>query len=316
MDLLGNAIESIRLGVEDYETGSHPRLMAAVRNIHAGILLLYKEALRRLSPSESDEVLVKSKIVPSLDENGDVVFIGKGAKTADTQQIRERFEGLGISTDWKRFEVIASARNDVEHYYPKLNQQALQGVVSSAFAIIRAFLADELDAEPRELLGESTWQTMLTVAEVYEAEKKVCVDTIELTHWPAEAVKTGLAAITCSDCGSDLLQPGETSSSWSCPVLTCRACGSTLEPDAFIPSAVQAGLAHEMYLSKTDGDEVPYTHCPECGEDAYIIDEQRCALCGESADHTCAICGNTIVPEELDSSPLCGWCAHQAAKDD
>ena len=153
MDLLGNAIESIRLGVEDYQAGSHPRLMAAVRNIHAGILLMYKEALRRLSPSDSNEVLVKAKIVPSLDEHGEVVFIGRGAKTADTQQIQERFEGLSISTDWERFKVIASARNDLEHYYPKLNQQALQGVVASAFAVIRAFLADELDTEPRELLA-------------------------------------------------------------------------------------------------------------------------------------------------------------------
>ena len=42
MDLLSNAIESIRAGVEDYEQGSHGRLLAAVRNIHAGILLLYK----------------------------------------------------------------------------------------------------------------------------------------------------------------------------------------------------------------------------------------------------------------------------------
>jgi predicted amidophosphoribosyltransferase len=71
-----------------------------------------------------------------------------------------------------------------------------------------------------------------------------------------------------------------------------------------------------IYLSQTDGEQIPYTQCHECGEDAYIIDEQCCALCGESAEHTCAICGNDIIPEELDSSPYCGWCAHQMAKDD
>ena len=92
MDLLGNAIESIRLGVEDFQAGTHPRLMSAVRNIHAGVLLLYKEALRRLSPGDSAEVLVKAKIVPSRDGAGNVVFVGKGTKTADTQQIRERFD--------------------------------------------------------------------------------------------------------------------------------------------------------------------------------------------------------------------------------
>ena len=132
-------------------------------------------------------------------------------------EIRERFDGLGISTDWKRFDAIASARNDVEHYYPKLNQQALQGVVASAFAIIREFLADELEAEPRELLGEPTWQAMLTVAEVYEAEKRLCLEAIDGAEWPSDAVKSGLAAVTCSDCGSDLMQPGEMSTSLDLP---------------------------------------------------------------------------------------------------
>lgn len=316
MDLLGNAIESIRLGVEDFQAGTHPRLMSAVRNIHAGVLLLYKEALRRLSPGDSAEVLVKAKIVPSRDGAGNVVFVGKGTKTADTQQIRERFEGLGIATDWKRFDAIASARNDVEHYYPNLSRQALQVVVASAFAIIREFVADELGAEPRELLGEPTWQAMLTVADVYEAEKKLCVDAIEGADWPTDAVKAGLTSVTCSDCGSDLLQPGEKSTSWPCPVLVCRSCGSLMEPDAFVASAVQQALSREMYLARTDGDELPYTQCPECGEEAYVVAEQQCALCGESADRTCAMCGNSIPPEELILSPYCGWCAHQMGKDD
>jgi len=50
VDLLTNAVESIQIGVEDYQAGSPPRLLSAVRNIQAGILLLYKEALRRESP--------------------------------------------------------------------------------------------------------------------------------------------------------------------------------------------------------------------------------------------------------------------------
>ena len=59
MDLLTNAMQAIQVGVEDWETGNHPRLLTAVRNIHSGILLLYKEALRRMSPQGCDEVLLK-----------------------------------------------------------------------------------------------------------------------------------------------------------------------------------------------------------------------------------------------------------------
>src|SRR5713101_95000 len=114
MDLLTNAVESIQVGVEDYQSGTRPRLLSAVRNIHAGILLLYKEALRRESPKDSNDVLLMAKNLPSRDLNGKVIIVGVGKKTVDTQQIRDRFEGLEISTDWNRFDRISEVRNDVE----------------------------------------------------------------------------------------------------------------------------------------------------------------------------------------------------------
>jgi hypothetical protein len=42
MDLLNNAIGSITVGVEDSASTESARLLSAVRNIYAGILLLYK----------------------------------------------------------------------------------------------------------------------------------------------------------------------------------------------------------------------------------------------------------------------------------
>jgi hypothetical protein len=104
---------------EDYQSGTRPRLLSAVRNIHAGILLLYKEALRRMSPPGSNEALMMARIVPSEDSRGKVVFIGEGKKTVDTQQIKDRFETLGIKTDWKRFDRINETRNEVEQLRSK-----------------------------------------------------------------------------------------------------------------------------------------------------------------------------------------------------
>jgi hypothetical protein len=70
--------------------GGHSRLLAAVRSIRAGILLLYKEALRRASRAVSNEALLKVKILPRRTEAGTVEFVGDGQKTVDVQQIRER----------------------------------------------------------------------------------------------------------------------------------------------------------------------------------------------------------------------------------
>jgi hypothetical protein len=60
-DLLKNAIASIQLGVEDFKRNDDPRrLLSAIRNFYAGVLLLCKEVLRRLSPDDSNEVHVKA----------------------------------------------------------------------------------------------------------------------------------------------------------------------------------------------------------------------------------------------------------------
>ncbi len=57
--LLNNAVISIRLGVEDFQKlKENPnRVISAVRNIYAGVLLLFKEKLYRLSPQGSNEIL-------------------------------------------------------------------------------------------------------------------------------------------------------------------------------------------------------------------------------------------------------------------
>jgi hypothetical protein len=208
MDLLTNAVESIQVGVEDYQSGTRPRLLSAGRNIHAGILLLYKEALRRESPKDSNDALLMSKIVPSRDANGNVVFVGEGKKTVDTQQIRERFQALGVSTDWNRFDRINNVRNDVEHFYPLLDQKALHGLISDSFLIVRNFIADELEDDPRDLLAEETWQPMLDVSVVHEKEKQECERLLKDAKWVSPTLKRGLTemVLTCSACGSDLLK--------------------------------------------------------------------------------------------------------------
>jgi hypothetical protein len=69
--LFANAIETIQIGVEDLLRNDERRVLSAVRNVHAGVLLLCKEKLRRLSPD--DEILLAQRL-PSGDKSK-----GKGA---------------------------------------------------------------------------------------------------------------------------------------------------------------------------------------------------------------------------------------------
>ncbi len=64
MTIFENAIISLELGLEDFAEGSDKRLLSAVRNLHTGILLLYKTKIAALSPVKSDEALIKRELTP------------------------------------------------------------------------------------------------------------------------------------------------------------------------------------------------------------------------------------------------------------
>ena len=46
MKILQNATQAMECGIEDYSNGSDARLKSAIRNVHAGILLMFKEKLK------------------------------------------------------------------------------------------------------------------------------------------------------------------------------------------------------------------------------------------------------------------------------
>ena len=316
MNLLTNAIEAIQVGVEDYKDGSRPRLLASVRNVYAGLLLLYKEALRRKSPPESKEVLIKAQTKFQRDSSGKVVAVGTGRKTVNVHQIRERFSDLGITTDWQKLEKISSVRNDVEHYYPTINATTLNGVIANAFVLLRDFIDRELREDPRGLLGETTWDDMLQIAEVYQAERKACEKAIELIDWNSPVLSEAVKNLYCAECGADLLIATPVNSPRDEVSLKCRACGNEENAEKLIPRAIEEELSWDMYLSFTDGNELPYVSCPECSREAYIISEEKCANCDYEATHICIRCGENIPPEELDSEPYCSWCTHMRNKND
>jgi len=116
MKLLENAINSIQVGFDDFQNGEDKRIVSSVRNMYAGILLLFKEKLVRMSPDSSNEVLLKAKIIPQKDDDGNLMFVGYGKNTVTRVQIRERFNNLNINVDWKAVDRIAELRNDLEHY--------------------------------------------------------------------------------------------------------------------------------------------------------------------------------------------------------
>lgn len=301
------------MALEDYQSAHAERLLSAVRDLHAGILLLFKEKLRQLSPVGSEDVLIMAKVRFERDASGRVIALGTGKKTVDVQEIQERFNSLGIETDFPRFRKINDLRNDIEHHHTSASQGTIQEMLSDTFLIIRDFIQDELQQDPKDLLGDKAWSTLLSVSEVYEKEREECERALTAIEWQSNALREAILALTCAECGSSLLFPlGATKEA----DIQCRSCGEDFSFEHYAPRAISSHFANENFGSMRHGGDPVSTTCPHCHEEGYIVEENCCAICGESCETECSVCGSSIPVEELSDGSLCGWCDHMLSKAD
>ncbi len=313
MSILQNAVDSMELGVEDFQTKDPKRLPSAVRNFFAGVLLLFKHRLAELSGS--DESLIKEKVVPTL-EDGKVVWRGTGKKTVTVDQIKDRFKGLGIVVDWTELDKLQAYRNEIEHYHSSVRPEVVQQYLVRAFVVVRDFIDDVLRLSPRDLLGEKTWDALVELEEVYKAERDACSRKMDEITWSNETAQLWITSATCNKCGSDLVKPtADSALEDEDAEFECSACG---ERWSRIDLLKVCGSPHHSHRSIMEGGEDPVGICPQCGNEGYDTVEQQCAFCGERGPYECVRCGNEIPAGELsyDDGDLCGFCAHMTSKDD
>jgi hypothetical protein len=312
MSLLNNAVTSVRLALEDYASPDDGRLLSAVRNLHAGILLLYKEKLRLLSPAGSDEVLVKAKHKLQKGPTG-LMPVGVGRKTVDVSQIKEHFATLGVKTDWERFDKVSNLRNEIEHYFTTANRGAIASMISETFLIIRDFIQLELKEDPKELLGDDDWNTLLSVSEVYERERDECERALNAIDWQYDVLLDAVLELTCRECGSSLLFPLGTGRDAD---LQCRSCGEHERFEKYASRGIHEHFSGENFSSYKDGGEPFSIDCPHCGGHGYIVSDNCCVICDESCETECSMCSIQMPVSELSTGSLCSWCENRLSKDD
>ncbi len=311
MSIIQNAIDSIQIGIEDYEDGDDRRSVSAVRNISAGILLLYKEKLCQLSPEDNKELLIKQNIRPVQNKDGDIIFEGKGHKTVDVQSIKERFKSLNVTVDWGRFDEINKLRNDLEHYYTSKSPDAVREIVAKSFLLIRDFLTEYLKKDPQETLGNDSWSTLLEVSDVYSAEEKACIETIESIDWKYPSVENSLKHLRCDQCHSSLIQAPYSDDSYPTVNLHCKSCNHDFCFDDVVEQCIDDSLAGEAYISIKDGGALPYDSCHECGKSTFIHEEECCVVCGYEMQYTsCKICEEPLGLDDQYNEGMCGSCQY------
>lgn len=318
MSILKNAVESIQIGMEDYHDDDDRRVLSAIRNLYAGILLLFKYKLQLLSPDGSDEALLKTKILPVTDPaTGEVTWVGKGKKTVEVQDITDRLTSLGIiGIDWARLQRLQSIRNEIEHYYSQMPTERMKEAVANALHLILQFCEPHLDERPVDMLGQECWDLMLSVATVYEAELKVCQENLGTVVWVFEEVRESIPSMTCPECDSRLLKVVDPSAQRDNIEFTCSSCQEESSYAAVVGPAVSAHMAGRNHWRMKDGGDPMTCTCPECGVDALLTDESECAACFFELEYThCEWCEERLTLEEqLYSEGTCGYCQHKYDK--
>ncbi len=283
--LIANAVLSLDMGVEDYKSDRYARSLSAIRNIYAGILLLCKEVLVRHSPEGSNDVLIKSKIIPVRGDDNTVQFIGTGRKTVDRTQIKERFDSLGLALDWKLLDRISEIRNDIEHFYSEKPEPLLREALSDTFVLVRSLVVDHLNEMPIALLGKKTWQILLEANEVFIDQHQGCMKTFRIVSFSSPTLARASLLSTCPSCGSPLImQLHEENTDEHSIQLFCSACGALHERDDIFEVAIMKEMEVDNYISFNEKGEMGLHLCPECNRQSYIVSESKCALCGFCPD--------------------------------
>lgn len=334
--LRDNALTSIRLGIEDFERcnldpedgGDQTRALSAIRNLFAGVLLLFKY---RIAISVDDPDVAASlifnppEVLPQTDGDGGVEWkpIGKFKPTTiDVSTIQKRFEGFDIEVDWDVIYKLQACRNHLEHLHPANTLGEVADFVAELFPILRDFIQSQLNEQPAELLGPA-WHIMLQHHKFFAETRKECEAAWSDAGVP-EKMQPWLKQCQCEECGSFLLTPRKDQLDEGCNVThqedtfeyVCLTCSHS---DLIVPLMIET-LDNAHFCDPRNGDEPSIEDCLECDHATFIISDQCCLWCeAELDDKECWACGEALGQYDQDNDGLCGYHAHtyeKAMRDD
>lgn len=313
--LLQNAVVSIQLGVEDFQSNDPRRPISAARNFFAGILLLSKEALVVAAGGTDPDLILAAKVKPVSDGKGGVKFESVSNQTVDFNTLGERLYDFDIRVDQVALKALNKIRNDIEHRYTTQTAAAVRQAIAKAFPVVLD-LCRYLGTTPSSLLGDA-WSVMIGVRHVYDVELAKCRASFSTVRWQSKAMDG--AELVCTACNSELvMQDDPDNTDHEAITSTCQSCGKEADGDALV-----AKYANETWaLSHADIMDGAYStavhHCPSCAVEAYLTADRftECAWCGHEMGE-CLICENTLSPENVsfEDERMCCDCEHRISKE-
>jgi len=320
MSIFKNAVDSIELGIEDFRTNNPKRLISSVRNIFAGVLLLLKHKLERLSGNSENSLVLKAVIPKIVDGKMQSERKGDSDKTVDFKEIKQRFKIFGIQVDWESLGKVQDYRNKIEHSsVPKgIQPEVVRGYVLDCFNITRDFMRTYLEIEPQSQFDPEIWKFCMEEEKIYAPEAAYCFTLWRQISWTNNTAKKHIENSICSDCYSPLIKPIiPIKSDIEGMSFQCANCGKRWEYEDLLILACKQE-ERRNYYDPHDCDISQFFECPECYMETYDAHENQCVNCGAKGPYTCDRCLKDIPPEELSigDGELCSYCYNLIDEDD
>lgn len=284
-EIFVNAITSIKLGIEDFQTGDDDRMLSAARNYYAGLLLLAKECLVNAVPEADAMEVIGAKFKPVPDGHGGVDHVVMGYTTVDLAQLKTRFKDFGLAWPDANITNLQRFRNDLEHHHLKEPASALSEAIASSFPMVVDFFKI-LDEDPQEYL-QDIWATILAERAAFEKVQVACLASWEPVEWPADVEH--LDRMNCPNCRSSLIgQADPENMDHEAVNGRCFQCGEEIGFEKMMELVVKASYEISSYLMAKEGLSPAVADCPHCTATAYVEtgEDSICFVCGESVAGT------------------------------
>lgn len=315
--LMENAKGSIRIGIEDYflakdkhDRDKKFRMISALRNIYAGILIMFKERLLRLSTDrcliflESDKESNKAWLNEKM--------LNRKAKTVNVHDIKKLFKKFHVDYQEKYLEQLNQARNELEHFSADVSDDYLEELLVKAHHIILDFINGFEDETIENWIDRDQWKKIEQSYQLVQEEKKRIEEEYVNFCFFSEQLEARMKHSVCPNCFSPLLIPtGEKND----PVMECCYCKEKYSPIEIIQSE------HDEHYNIKNGGDPTLGICPQCCEGTLEVEEDemifKCDNCGYKQSNCCEYCGSSIPIEEVsEDDNYCGHCRIMLNKDD
>ncbi len=247
--------------------------------------------------------------------NGDAFQKGKFT-SADLKTILERLENLCdvILTDEQKnnFLRLKKRRNNAEHFVLKESFEAIQASIHRSISsliqvILQYYDLDDFN-EKEDVMFAEIKDALRDLKQHYDDAKTIA--QIQLERHPL-----GKYAMTCPECGEDFLICDDG--------VQCFFCDYIGSGKSAARQYIENIMNISSYSAIKDGGEFPQYACPECGEEALVMDVADktafCFSCGYAAPiDTLVFCAECNQPFEglEDDGCICHTCLEKLVEND